>query len=317
MARALLLNLLDAPLERGLALLRRLQLSPQRLLGGARLALARLELADAVAEEVVDELHLAHARLERRVLRGEAVVAQRGLEVRAVDRRRRARRGLAEAEAVLEDGVAAQRLLEHVLRGDVGGMRKVGGPRARDGRLRAVREARRDLARGAAVLRESELAVGIRVGGGEAVDALNLVSQTSSAVAGDHAHLLASGPARLDAVAALDDIRLERDGARAAVQLQEQPAGVAQHGARLIAAPERRRARRAVLADRLWPLVSTALGQSDEMLSIVDKDKSKIYPARQPGHHHNKQSRRSEERNVPASCPVRQRLRAQRSRRSC
>jgi len=65
------------------------------------------------------------------------------------------------------------------------------------------------------------------------------------------AHLLAPWAARLDAVAALDDIRLERDGARAAVQLQEEAAGVAQHGARLIAAPERGGACGAVLADRL------------------------------------------------------------------
>lgn len=46
----------------------------------------------------------------------------------------------------MEDGVAAEGLLEHVLRGDVGGVREVGGPRARDGGLRAVGEARGDLA---------------------------------------------------------------------------------------------------------------------------------------------------------------------------
>jgi hypothetical protein len=62
---------------------------------------------------------------------------------------------------------------------------------------------------------------------------------------------LCAGSASLDAVAALDDIGLERDGARAAVQLQEEAAGVAEDGARLIAAPEGRRARSAILADRL------------------------------------------------------------------
>ena len=46
----------------------------------------------------------------------------------------------------MEDGVAAEGLLEHVLRGDVGGVREVGGARARDGGLRAVGEARGDLA---------------------------------------------------------------------------------------------------------------------------------------------------------------------------
>lgn len=66
------------------------------------------------------------------------------------------------------------------------------------------------------------------------------------------AYLLAhAGSASLDAVAALDDIGLERDGSRAAVQLQEEPAGVAEDGARFIATPERSGACRAVSADRL------------------------------------------------------------------
>lgn len=65
-------------------------------------------------------------------------------------------------------------------------------------------------------------------------------------------HLLASaGPTRLDAVAALDDIGLEGDGSWAAMQLQEQAAGVAQNGAGFITAPERCSARCAVLAYRL------------------------------------------------------------------
>lgn len=146
---ALLLNLLDAPLEGLLALLCRLELSSQRLLGSAGLALARFELADAVAEEVVDELHLGDARLERRVLGGQRVVRERGFEVRAVDGGGGAWGGLAQTEAVhrgLEDGVAAQGLLEHVLRRDVGGVGKVGRAGARDGRLRAVGQAGRDLA---------------------------------------------------------------------------------------------------------------------------------------------------------------------------
>jgi hypothetical protein len=69
--------------------------------------------------------------------------------------------------------------------------------------------------------------------------------------------LATAGPARLHAVAALDDIRLERDGARAAVQLQEEAAGIAENRAILIAAPERGSAGRAVLADRLM-VVSTS-----------------------------------------------------------
>ena len=57
--------------------------------------------------------------------------------------------------------------------------------------------------------------------------------------------------ARLDAIPTFDDIGLEGDGPRAAVQLQEKTAGIAQNGAGLIAAPEGRGARRAVLADGL------------------------------------------------------------------
>jgi hypothetical protein len=63
--------------------------------------------------------------------------------------------------------------------------------------------------------------------------------------------LTATGPACLDAVAALDNIGLERDGAGSAVELQEQAAGVAQDRAGLIAAPEGRGAGAAILADRL------------------------------------------------------------------
>lgn len=59
------------------------------------------------------------------------------------------------------------------------------------------------------------------------------------------------GPHRLDAIATLDDVCLERDGTGAAVQLEEEAAGVAEDGARLVAAPERRGRRLAVLAGGL------------------------------------------------------------------
>jgi hypothetical protein len=49
--------------------------------------------------------------------------------------------------------------------------------------------------------------------------------------------LACARPTGLDAVAALDDIGLERNGAWSAVQLQEEAAGVAQNRARLIASP--------------------------------------------------------------------------------
>ena len=57
---------------------------------------------------------------------------------------------------------------------------------------------------------------------------------------------------RLDTIAALNDIRLERDGTWAVVQLKEQTAGVAEDGARLIATPKWRRRGLAVLAGWLY-----------------------------------------------------------------
>ena len=63
--------------------------------------------------------------------------------------------------------------------------------------------------------------------------------------------LTTARPARLDAIPALDDIGLQRDGTRTAVQLQKETTGIAEDGARLIAPPERGGAGGAVLADRL------------------------------------------------------------------
>ena len=51
--------------------------------------------------------------------------------------------------------------------------------------------------------------------------------------------LLARSLRGLDAIARLDHVGLERDGTRAAVQLEEEAAGVAEDGAGLIATPER------------------------------------------------------------------------------
>jgi hypothetical protein len=55
----------------------------------------------------------------------------------------------------------------------------------------------------------------------------------------------------LDAIARFDHVGLERDGTRAAVEFEEEAAGVAEDGAGLIAAPEGCCRGRAVLADRL------------------------------------------------------------------
>jgi hypothetical protein len=49
-----------------------------------------------------------------------------------------------------------------------------------------------------------------------------------------HLHIRAHS---LDAIAALDDIGLERNGSRATVQLEEQTAGVAKNGTHLVATP--------------------------------------------------------------------------------
>ena len=55
----------------------------------------------------------------------------------------------------------------------------------------------------------------------------------------------------LDAIARLYHVGLERDGSRAAVEFEEEATSVAEDGAGLVAAPERRRGGRAVLADGL------------------------------------------------------------------
>lgn len=60
--------------------------------------------------------------------------------------------------------IAVESLLEQMLRCDIG-MAEVGGASSRDGRLGAVRDARRDLARSSSVLGKTELAICVGVGG--------------------------------------------------------------------------------------------------------------------------------------------------------
>ena len=55
----------------------------------------------------------------------------------------------------------------------------------------------------------------------------------------------------LDAIAAFDDICFEADGSRSAVQLQEEPAGIAENRTRLIATPKWSRACGTILANGL------------------------------------------------------------------
>ena len=62
----------------------------------------------------------------------------------------------------------------------------------------------------------------------------------------------------LDAVAGLDDVRLEGDGAGSAVEFEKQSAGIAEHGASFIASPQRGGGSLAVLADGLLRVVSSA-----------------------------------------------------------
>lgn len=68
--------------------------------------------------------------------------------------------------------------------------------------------------------------------------------------------LLLIPPAILDPIPALDDVRLETYRPRSPVELQEESAGVAEDGARLVAPPEGSRACFAVLADGLGGGVS-------------------------------------------------------------
>ena len=82
--------------------------------------------------------------------------------------------------------------------------------------------------------------------------------------------LATAWPARLNTIAALDDIGLERDGSRPAVQLQEEAAGIAENGTRLVASPEGCGACSAVLADRLL-IVSTSTSSSMVECYRLDK----------------------------------------------
>ena len=61
----------------------------------------------------------------------------------------------------------------------------------------------------------------------------------------------------LDAIATFDDICFEADGSRPAVQLQEEPAGIAKNGTRLITTPEWSRACGTILANRLRLMPNT------------------------------------------------------------
>jgi hypothetical protein len=71
--------------------------------------------------------------------------------------------------------------------------------------------------------------------------------------------LLAVLASSLDPVPTLDYISLETDRPRPAVQLEEEPAGIAEHRSVVVAPPQRRRARRAILADGL-EIVSDGCG---------------------------------------------------------
>jgi hypothetical protein len=118
--------------------------------------------------------------------------------------------------------------------------------------------------------------------------------------------LAASRTARLDAVAALDDVRLERDGPWAAMQLQEEAAGIAQDGAGFIASPQRRGARGTVLADRL----------SIERVQLVAANRLRDAIRNGTGSSADADAAQVGE-NIPVSLPVHQQSRAQQSHRSC
>lgn len=71
---AFVLNLIEPPLQVSLSLLNLLKLFPQCRFRLPRGLLALLELADAVTEQVIDELHLGNTSLERSVLRSKCFI---------------------------------------------------------------------------------------------------------------------------------------------------------------------------------------------------------------------------------------------------
>lgn len=202
------------------------------MLGASGILLAVLELAHPAAEEVVDDFQLAHTCAEVTVLRADDIVRLWGFEVRRAVERGDGGRGLPDVEgrqAGAGEGVRGQgHGVEDVLGCDVRVVRQAGGVATRDGGWRwgtvGWCVGRRDVrVRVQAGVRD------VRVCGGEAVG--GLLRQAVSAIA-----LLGCG--RLDAVAALDHVGLEGDRARAAVQLEEEAAGIAEHAAGLVATPE-------------------------------------------------------------------------------
>jgi len=169
------------------------------------------------------------------------------------------------------------------------------------------------------VLSKALEAVGVGVGGREAVHlaGLECIRGCGGMDSRGRYLLAAARSARLDAVAALDDIGLEGDGPGAAVQLEEEAAGIAEHGAGLVAAPERRGARGAVLADGLEDEVSQGQSGSGQgrLLSIADCDKGLAARWPRPGRDTAVAQRGQE--SIPESWSVRPRSRARQLRKSC
>jgi hypothetical protein len=81
--------------------------------------------------------------------------------------------------------------------------------------------------------------------------------------------------ASLDAVSALNDVCLEADRPRPAVELEEQATGIAKHRTGLVSPPQGSGAGRAILADRLQ-IVSQCSGHDCGGTSGGSKEKEKI-----------------------------------------
>jgi hypothetical protein len=217
-----------------------------------RFLLRSFQLADPAFEQIVDHFQLADSRAQSVVVRGQRVEVLQRVEVVGSWGRKRV--------------VGQSHRVEDVLR------RNIGVLVLRWSTAAAERSARRYAAvlslavclrvcQAAAHLRRVRQAMGCVCLGAnvgvrdvwvrcwEARAGLGVVLGTVGEIA--VAVVFARCLRCLDAIARFDHVGLERDRTRAAVEFEEEAAGVAEDGAGLIATPEGCCRGRAVLADRL------------------------------------------------------------------
>jgi hypothetical protein len=234
------------------ASLEALDLALQRFHFPSRFLLRSLQLADSALEQIIDNFQLTDSRAQSVVMRGQRVEILRRVEVvgswgreRVVGQRHR-------VEDVLGRDVGVLVLRRSAAAAERGAWRyaavlslavclRVGQAAAH---LRRMRQAM-----GCICLRSNLGVRDVWVRCWEAGAGLRVVLGTVGEIA--VAVVFARCLRCLDAIARFDHVGLKRDRTRAAMEFEEEAAGVAEDGAGLIAAPEGCCRGCTVLADRL------------------------------------------------------------------